>query len=61
LTTTPSRRECRHRAGDVGGGHVTVVEALVVEALMDIAEAAADLGEFLKGVQTNRGVEGGDD
>ena len=39
------------RAGDIGGGNVAVVEALIVAALLDVADAAANLGQLLSEIQ----------
>ena len=55
MTTTPSSaRMSPDRAGDIGGGYVAVVEALVVAALLDVADAAANFGELLPEVQSHR-------
>ena len=46
------------RAGDVGGGNVAVVEALIVAALLHVADAAADLGQLLSEIQSHRSRSG---
>ncbi len=47
------------RVGDIGGGNVAVVEALVVAALLDVADATPNLGQLLPEIQLHRS-SGGD-